>query len=116
MTQKPSQELTDIRLPPAISEDPDVLTKIELRAWEAEERWTELHGKIQDIQARKDYASKVYRLVIGWLIALYALILGVGFGLITVANSVLIALITGTTVNIVGLFVIVARYLFYRRK
>lgn len=77
----------------------------------------ETEGIKQDIQERKKYANLIYRLVVGWLVVV-GLILGwsgcerVAYKL---SDQVLITLISGTTINVLGLFAIVANYLFPKK-
>lgn len=83
-----------------------------------EEQFYVVHtvGLAQDIEQRKAYALRIYHLTVAWLIALAAFILlygwqaKVGFSL---SERVILALITSTTIEVIGLFVIVARYLFH---
>lgn len=68
------------------------------------------------MEARKEYANKIFYLIISWLIGMVILLLLSGFGgkseWFKMADSVLIALITTTTASVLGLFVIVANYFF----
>lgn len=84
---------------------------------EEEKRWYEVHtqGAEQDITERKSYARKIYRLTIGWFCAL-GLILALhgwekysGF---EISERIILALITSATIEVIGLFVVVAKYLF----
>lgn len=88
-----------------------------------------------DTKARKKYARKIFRLIKWWLIGIGALIVLQGFlgkREISIAfhwfgspwrssihfelsDSVLLALIGGTTASVIGLFAIVANYLFAKR-
>lgn len=67
------------------------------------------------LEARKEYANKIFLLVVLWLVAI-GVILGcrgmywkTGFEL---SDKVLLALIGGTTINVLGIFTIVANFLF----
>ncbi|WP_421589406.1 hypothetical protein [Rahnella aceris] len=89
-----------------------------------------LHGKVklqqQQLDMRKTYASKAYRFVWMWSIALIIILILQGSSSPTVKfffisfdahnfkldNKVIIALISGVTVNIVAVFVVVIRNLF----
>lgn len=86
----------------------------------------ELQNFQQDIEARSEYANKLYRLIRWWLIGIGVLILLQGLTVdvpsrfkdylpisFSLSDKVLIAILTGTTVNILGLFLVVARY-FYK--
>lgn len=92
---------------------PDPQTQQEHRAYRTE--WEEacLDDFRQDIKERKKYANRIYGLVVVWLI-------GVAYLLIRfdsrVDSAVLIALLSGTTVNVLGVFVVVAKYLFPQHK
>jgi|SRR5882724_1509803 len=95
----------------------------------------ELEGLKQDIKAREKYARHIFRLILGWLIAMFLLLLLQGFlsdrqivlffGLghsqwhtnihFRLSDAVLLATIGGTTANVLGLFIFVVQYLFPRR-
>jgi uncharacterized integral membrane protein len=83
----------------------------------------------QDTRARKEYANKIFLMVCVWLEVLWLVVIFNGvrqFSLqlwkwpvdftLTISDRVLIALITGTTVNVLGLFAIVCNYLFPKRQ
>ncbi len=84
-----------------------------------QERITEYEGKKHDLEVeremleqRKAYASRLFDLSGYWLLFIGVFLLFSGCGVLKVADSVLIALITTTTANVLGLFYIVARWLF----
>ncbi|KGV13385.1 hypothetical protein [Burkholderia pseudomallei] len=66
------------------------------------------------ITARTEYAQKIYRLVVRWLVGIAILLLLQGFhlGSFSLPEKVLLALIGGTTLNVIGIFTIVANFLF----
>lgn len=74
---------------------------------------------LQNIDERKRYASRIFWLVCGWLGFVGAIVVisgieghvfwGIKFSL---PESVIIALITTTTINVIGIFLFVMRYLF----
>jgi hypothetical protein len=75
----------------------------------------------QDIALRKDFAWDIFYLIVGWL-SLVFVVLGVQGFAVTIfrhtfhlSDSVVLALIGGTTVNVLGIFIIVVRYLFPSR-
>lgn len=70
----------------------------------------------QDIAERRSYAGRIYNLICAWLATTLALLLLVGFNLggFSLPEKVMLALIGGTTFNVLALFVIVATYLFPR--
>ena len=63
---------------------------------------------------RKNYAYKIFLLVVFWLIGLALLLLLQGFRLCSfnLDAKILITLIGGTTLNILGFFTVVANFLF----
>lgn len=71
---------------------------------------------VADISAqlsmRETYASRIFKLSAWWLGFIGVVLLLAGAGKLKLADSVQIALITTTTVNVLGLFYIVARWLF----
>lgn len=64
------------------------------------------------LKMRELYASRIFKLSAGWLSFIGLVLLLAGLGKLKVADSVQIALITTTTINVLGLFYIVARWLF----
>ncbi len=79
---------------------------------------TELENtsKRQDIEARAEYAPKSFWLIILWLPAVYVVVLFQGFHYFGfhLSDTAIGTLIGTTSVNVLGLFGIVARYLFSR--
>ena len=94
---------------------------------DCEAKRADLRSKHQNIKERKSYAKKLFFLTATWLFAVLAVVVATS---VSVANpcwwpewmptikfcklsdAVLLALIGTTTANVLGLFVIVARYLF----
>lgn len=81
----------------------------------------DLVSKKQDREQRKEFAAKIFSLTVGWLVCVVLILLFQGWGIafscvetdrFHLSDSVLIALITGASVNIIGLMAIVIRYLF----
>ena len=72
----------------------------------------------QNIEERKVYTDKLFRLTKCWLIFVAVLIFTVAVEVefipikFSLSDKVLITVLTTTTVNVIGLFVYVARYLF----
>lgn len=98
--------------------------KDEERDYELQQKKEIILDQQQDRDERKKYADKIFNLIWLWLLAVISLVLANGceanFGAITtkfnVSEKVLIAIIMGTTINILGLFIIVAKYLFHRSR
>lgn len=83
------------------------------------ERETELQRKEHELQVervmldeRKRYAFRLFGLSFFWLLFIGVYLILAGMSFLKAADSVLIALITTTTANVLGLFYIVARWLF----
>jgi hypothetical protein len=65
---------------------------------------------------RTKYAMCIFVLSATWLIFIAVIIVHSGLKTLKFADSVLIALITTTTINVLGLFYIVARWLFPNKE
>ena len=100
-----------------ISESPSdkdviVRTKTEYDAQETARKEIELQGLSDNIIARKIYAKLIFLLNVAWLGAILWIIIASGSGWYKISDTVLVALITSTTVNITAFFLVVTRYLF----
>lgn len=105
---------------------PSSQEKIELEKadLQTERNKAELRDYSQDIKLRRKYARRIFFMLCWWLGAMLALLVLDGLSLelqgykiligFDLADSVLIAAITGTTVNVIGIFHFVAKYLFSR--
>ena len=72
-----------------------------------------LKGLEQDREQRKEYTGKIFRLVCWWFGGLANIIIWSQW--LKISDNVLIALISGTSVNIIGLMIIVIKYLFPKK-
>ncbi|HEV3459736.1 MAG TPA: hypothetical protein VHG32_24555 [Thermoanaerobaculia bacterium] len=82
-----------------------------------EERYkTGTKGRRQDIDERKKYAALIFWLLCTWLVALFGLLVSCGLHRLDLSDKVLIAVITGTTADVFGIFYIVVAYLFPKEK
>jgi hypothetical protein len=93
----------------------DSKTRREERDYEQEAREARLRGLNQDIDERKKYANRTFALLCAWIALLFVVLGFQGFGARTgfaLSDKVLITLITGTTVNVIGIFLAVMNYLF----
>lgn len=118
MPQKPNYNLIDdIILDVAnISDVPDEKTQQE------EENHIKAIQKLQyisirqDIGERKRYANRIFVLIVWWLIGIGVLLLIQGFGLkfnfFQLSDKIMVTLVGGTTINILGIFIVVVNYLF----
>jgi hypothetical protein len=73
-----------------------------------------IKGIIQDRTERKNFADKLFKFLKWFLIFVLFIILFNGFSFtgFIISDAVLIAILTTTTANIIGIFVFVVRYLF----
>ncbi|EFR8537624.1 hypothetical protein H0109_003076 [Salmonella enterica] len=114
--------------------DPESLAEMKKLAALSDAKFSKLRRKLlkgqvrrqkQNNEMRELYASKAYKFVWLWSIFFFVILLLSGFKNLTIEilnfkitsnfelnNTVLIALITGVTVNIVAVFIIVMRNLF----
>src|SRR5262245_40413191 len=100
----------------------DEAAELELERKRAAERRVEEQHR-QDLEQRREYASRLYHLVVGWLLSILALTTLSGFhgwhgvvrGKFYLPANILMALIGSTTVSVVSIFLIVVRHLFPRR-
>lgn len=111
-----SLSLDSILVPAETTDIPDDKTILETRALDGEERKAGIKKLELDLALRKEYSNKLYCLIRNWLIAIFVLLLIQGslgtHGYFTLSDKVLITIIGGTTLNVLGLFAIVANYIF----
>ena len=96
---------------------PDEQSKREIQNLKRAKQAVEIEDARQDLEERKKYARFTFWLVSGWLIFIAATILLQGFRAwgFSLDYKIIIAVIGGTTTSTVGLFLVVARYLFHRK-
>lgn len=84
---------------------------------ENERLQAEIDDLVQDREQRKTYADRLFRLVAVWLVVNGLIVFLHGFGHVpfTLSGAVLTTLIGSTTASVLGLFAIVANYLFPKR-
>lgn len=71
---------------------------------------------VQDNQGRRAFSRNIFAVVAFWLAFVMAVVVLCASGKWTLSDAVLIALITTTTATVIGIFLIVANYLFNRDK
>ena len=97
-------------------DQPDPKTIQEEETYEKEKALLEIRSLRLDLKQRKKYANKIFSLIVIWLACILVITLLQGFGFMFLSDNVLVALLGGTTINVLGLFIIVAKYIFYRPK
>jgi hypothetical protein len=115
MPELPIQQIEQIA-PEQAPHAPDEKAKAEERDIESKRKRTELAGIRQDIAARRKYARRIFYLIVWWLVGDFVLLLLQGFlkplKLFQLSDAVLLAVIGGTTANVLGIFMVVVWYLF----
>lgn len=91
-------------------------SQVELEAMSIENKLKaeELKQREQDREQRKAYAFYVFWFLVSYMVLVFAVLIFSGFNLwgFSLSNGVLIALITTTTANVIGIFAFVMKYLF----
>jgi len=72
----------------------------------------QLAGKKQDREERKKFGTHVFRLIVGYLIAVFLLLVLAGFGTLSISEGVQLTLLGTFSANVLGLFWMVMNYLF----
>ena len=111
---EPQLSLDAIAAPPQSSNSPDAPTQLETASNANIKLEIENQGLTQNIEERKKYAHRIYCMISVWLGGVFVILLLAGFNFLSfrVSDSVLLAVIGSTTVNVLGLFYIVTNYLF----
>lgn len=86
---------------------------------EADEAEARARGASQDVDERKLYANRLFGLVVAWLTLDTVVLVAVGMNSLLghqffLSDAVVIAVLTTSTATVVGLLVIVTKYLFGR--
>jgi len=119
MPEPPNADLNQIAAPAVeqVSNEPDPSTENEILEQQVEGLRLENQSLKQDIDERRKYAHRIFCLISTWLIAVFVLLAVQGFNLLSfrLSDSVLLAVVGSTTVNVLGIFYIVANYLFPKR-
>ena len=78
----------------------------------------ELENKKQNRNQRKSYANRLFWFLCGYMILVFLILFFCGFSLsgLTLSDTVLVALITTTTANVIGIFAFVIHYLFLTKN
>ena len=87
------------------------LNDIELKSLQED-----LNGKQQDREQRGKFANRIFNLMCCYLGAVMIIVILKGAKVLALSDSVVNVLLTTTTANIIGIFMIVAKYLFYRQS
>lgn len=69
-----------------------------------------------DNTGRREFSRSIFAVTVVWMFLVLMILIQHASGKWHLSDSVLITLITTTTVNVIGIFIIVANYLFNRDK
>jgi hypothetical protein len=107
-------ELDLIRLPTENPPNsPDQQTIQEVQSLDDARQRAIIAGLEQDREERKKYAHRIFVLICTWIGGVFAIVVAQGIGChFSLAEGVVLAVIGTTTVNVLGIFYIVAHYLF----
>jgi hypothetical protein len=119
MPDKPNTDLNQIAAPPPekVSLVPNAEYQLEHAIAQKDRFEIENQDLRQNIAERKRYAERSFWLLVVWLAFIGVIVFFQGFRFFgfELANSVIITLIGSTTASVVGIFLIVSRYLFAHR-
>lgn len=71
---------------------------------------------VQDNEGRRKFSWAIFRVMVVWMFVVLLIVIACAAGWGKLSDSVLIALVTTTTATVIGVFVVVANYLFNRDK
>ncbi len=110
------QELVDV--PEARVKDEESVLPSTMAGLEVESRKEDLRGKRQDREQRKDFAYHIFNFICAYMSVTMLLVFlsGCKSACFSLEGSVLVTLLSTTTANVFGLFVIVAKYLFHTKE
>jgi hypothetical protein len=97
------------------SADPDSRTLLEKQTLETQYLKEQIRSLSQDIDERKKYAHRIFCLICSWLGITFAVLIANGIQngkWFSLPQPVLLALIGGTSADVLGIFYIVTHYLF----
>jgi len=121
MPEQPNADLNQIAAP-----SPDEVSKVPNKEFELEHaiaQKTRLEienvGLRQNIEERKKYAHRIFVMICVWLVSVFLILILEGFGSalgFNLPERVVLAVVGSTTLNVVGIFYIVTKYLFPNTK
>ncbi len=84
---------------------------------ESASRREQIKSLAQDTRQRKLFAERIFWLLCAWIFGMFAVVILQGFQLdmFRLSDTVLLALIGSSTVNIIGVFLVVVNYLFPKK-
>lgn len=79
-------------------------------------RQEELRRLRDDNEGRKSFRNKIFMVMVIWMFFVLAVVVLCAAGQLRLSDTVLITLISTTTANVIGVFLVVVNYLFNRDK
>lgn len=76
----------------------------------------DLAGKTQDRKQRGTFAMCIFIFVCVYMASALTIVILDGCGVLDISETVQITMLGTTTANVIGLFIVVANYLFHRHK
>ena len=86
----------------------------ELKRKEVESKDETLKDRRQDRQQRKSFSTRIFAFMCLYMMLALVVVFCCGFGWMCLSDAVLIALLTTTLANVIGVFNFVAKYLFHK--
>lgn len=88
--------------------------ELAIKKLETDVRREELNGQTQDRTQRKQFATMIFWLLVGFLSITLLIVIANGFCYFpfTLDNSILITLLATSSANVIGIFIFVVKYLF----
>lgn len=127
-SEKPADDLLKkiegeaVLLGKAATEDPKVQLRREEQLLERKQQQelrkmtAEADKIVQDNEGRRRFSWSIFYVMVAWMLTVLLIVMLCANGRWHLSDSVLIALITTTTATVIGVFVVVANYLFNRDK
>jgi hypothetical protein len=75
-----------------------------------------IDGLLQDTEQRKEFANTIFRFVNNWSKIALIILIASGLKVLDFSDAIILAIISGTTVNALGLLAIVTNYLFPKQN
>jgi hypothetical protein len=92
------------------------LQELEKKALELQLLKAQIRKFEDDNQGRREFSRSIFTVTVIWMFLVLMIVIQCANGKWHLSDSVLIALITTTTATVIGIFIIVANYLFNREK
>ena len=70
----------------------------------------------QNRRERKKYAEWLFNFVVYWALCVLIILLSKGRGFLNISDTLMIALLTTATANVIAMFILVIKYLFNPKK